>query len=425
MPEIILNSKADFLQFNIDNVQNNSYWDLGEKEDLRIHSIHTYPAKFPAFIAIKAKEYAEREGIQIKKVSDIFCGCGTVALEAKLSGIDFWGCDINPVATLIASVKSTVYRKKTLRKYYDFVCSEYKSIHINTDEYENANERLRYWYNEDNYCELLRIYRAICKISYKKYRDAFKCVFSSILKATSKWLTKSIKPQVDPDKKPVEAKKAFDTQYRLFEDAALTTVKSHSKVEIVQGSFLTINNLPVVDIIVTSPPYVTSYEYADLHQLSSLWLGFTDDYKSLRKGTIGSMTPDDGDYLPNVVLNSTGKEIVSQLEYNRDILNHRVRAVTRYFSDMQRAISRCYSMLDNGGLAFFIIGDTEYKGVKIHNSKHLIESLFDSGFSQVRVSKRAVTGKILTPYRDEKGKFTNDKTKRQIYHEEFVVIGRK
>ena len=92
---------------------------------------------------------------------------------------------------------------------------------------------------------------------------------------------------------------------------------------------------------------------------------------------------------------------------------------------MQRVIERCYSMLNKGGLAFFIIGDTEYKGIKIYNSKHLIESLFDSGFSEVRVTKRTVSGKILTPYRDEKGKFTNDKNKRQIYHEEFVVIGRK
>lgn len=35
-----------------------------------------------------------------------------------------------------------------------------------------------------------------------------------------------------------------------------------------------------VDLLVTSPPYVTSYEYADLHQLSLIWLRFGDDYRS-------------------------------------------------------------------------------------------------------------------------------------------------
>jgi hypothetical protein len=29
-----------------------------------------------------------------------------------------------------------------------------------------------------------------------------------------------------------------------------------------------------VTLVITSPPYVTSYEYADLHQLTSIWLGY-------------------------------------------------------------------------------------------------------------------------------------------------------
>ena len=36
-----------------------------------------------------------------------------------------------------------------------------------------------------------------------------------------------------------------------------------------------------IDLIITSPPYVTSYEYADLHQLSLLWFG--DDPKHFKK----------------------------------------------------------------------------------------------------------------------------------------------
>lgn len=54
------------------------------------------------------------------------------------------------------------------------------------------------------------------------------------------------------------------------------------------------------------------------------------------------------------------------------------------------------------------------KGTQIHNSKQLVESLIRSGFREVSVSKRKITNKILTPYRDENGKFTNDKEKREI-----------
>ena len=43
-----------------------------------------------------------------------------------------------------------------------------------------------------------------------------------------------------------------------------------------------------VSLIVTSPPYVTSYEYADLHQLTALWLEHTKDLSDFRKRFIGT-----------------------------------------------------------------------------------------------------------------------------------------
>jgi tagatose-1,6-bisphosphate aldolase len=59
-------------------------WNFGVHNELLMHSIHAYPAKFPAFIASKAFEYAKREGVEIKKAADVFCGCGTVALKLEL-----------------------------------------------------------------------------------------------------------------------------------------------------------------------------------------------------------------------------------------------------------------------------------------------------------------------------------------------------
>ena len=96
-------------------------WNFSNDTELTMHSMHAYPAKFPSFIAKKAFDYAETEGVTIKRVADIFCGCGTVALEAKTHGKDFWGCDINPVAKLIAKVKSESYDIDTIKKYYNLI----------------------------------------------------------------------------------------------------------------------------------------------------------------------------------------------------------------------------------------------------------------------------------------------------------------
>ena len=178
-------------------------------------------------------------------------------------------------------------------------------------------------------------------------------------------------------------------------------------------------------MIITSPPYVTSYEYADLHQLSSLWLDFTEDYTSLRKGTMGSAYNSETFNYDMLELNETARSIIDELKANEKIAKAKIKAIARYYIDMQKPVDQCYKMLNPNGMVLFVIGDTEYKGTQIHNSKQLVESLIRSGFNEVSISKRKITNKILTPYRDENGKFTNNKNDREIYHEEFVIIGRK
>ena len=106
---------------NYDKICVDTEWNESDNEELTMHTIHAYPAKFPAFIASKAFEYAKNEGVTIEKVADIFCGCGTVALESKIHNYDFWGCDINPVATLIARTKSCDYNPQKLEEYMECI----------------------------------------------------------------------------------------------------------------------------------------------------------------------------------------------------------------------------------------------------------------------------------------------------------------
>lgn len=404
----------------------NEEWNFSDNDEYLMHSLHAYPAKFPAFIASKAFDYAEKEGVNLRTVSDIFCGCGTVALEAKIQGKNFWGCDINPVATLIAKAKSETYNIKTIEKYYFNIKNMIEELSVSPIIYRQANERLQYWFTENSYIQLYKIKTAIelC-VSNGKYKTAFLCLFSSILKASSKWLTKAIKPQIDPNKKEADIQKLFELRYKKFLRAIkeLEVIDINSKVVIKNSNFLKIRSLPKVDLVITSPPYVTSYEYADLHQLSSLWLDFAEDYRDLRQGSIGSIYNIQKFQLEIEELNFIGQSIIKKLTDNECAIS-KVRSVARYYLDMQRVVDRCGKMLNKDGMAFFVIGDTEYKGVKIMNSEHLIQSLIDAGFSDIKIAKRKISNKVLTPYRDNTGKFTSDKNQRTIYHEEWIISGR-
>jgi DNA modification methylase len=366
------------------------------------------------------------DGVTVRRVGDIFCGCGTVAFEARRENIDFWGCDINPVATLIARTKSGTFDEARLDYYFAGIRAKVNRASAKVDLPPSAVDRLNYWYSDDQFRSLTKLLNAINNVvpARSRYRAFFYCAFSNILKATSRWLTKSIKPQIDPNKKFVDPWGAFAAQFEMMRSAfRQSSATGSSEVRILNENFLKLDNAPSnIDMLITSPPYVTSYEYADLHQLSSLWLGYAADYRDLRNGSIGS-AQHDLDFNREIKrLNTVGSQIVFGL-FDQD--KAIARAAANYFLDMQAVSARCFHLLRKKGLALFIIGNTEYKGVRIDNAAHLAESLLRGGFSRVRAAKRKMSGKILTPYRSATGKFSSSGDGRHVYGEEFVLIATK
>lgn len=415
---------SNYSSVDLDSLPINDDWDgRGVRENL-MHRIHAYPAKFPAFITTKAIQYAESKDIRVNTVADIFCGCGTVAYETVKANRHFWGCDINPVATLIARTKSRHYDGEVLSRYFlEIVRAFAFQVYDENDSIVN-NERIRYWFFQKQIEDLSRLKKAIeGVVKEDTYREFFLCAFSNILKSCSRWLTKSIKPQVDPKKKPHDVLDAFSSQVKMMLKANTENEIKDSSVDIETANCLTkAIEKPFVDLLVTSPPYVTSYEYADLHQLSTLWLGYTDDYRTFREGTIGSLHGENLFAEHVKELNNTGQDIVFKL-YALD--KSKCRSVSQYYIDMQNAVKKVYQMIKFGGAALFVIGNTEYKNVKIDNARHLLEALLYEGFVEVEAERRKISNKILTPYRDAIGKFTTDKNSRKIYSEEFIIFAKK
>ena len=414
-------SRADFHLLRED-----PFWSRKGEPESRVHRVHAYPAKFPAFIPSKALQFAREEGIRVRRVADICCGCGTVAVEAKRNNIDFWGCDINPVATLIARTKSSSFDSTRLSEYYLSIKSRVETAGRDPHLVAEARARLAYWYSVKQFRDLARILNAINQVvpARSRYRSFFHCAFSNILKSTSRWLTKSIKPQIDPDKKPLRPWHAFAKQYEMMKKAFEQNASSESSsTQVLTANFLTLKSSPTdIDMIITSPPYVTSYEYADLHQLSSLWLGYASDYRHLRSGSIGSSRHEIDLGTEIKRLNKVGSRIVFGLFGNDKSI---ARSTAKYFLDMQDVSQRCCDLLKKRGIALFLIGNTEYKGVRVDNAAHLAESLLRAGFSRVRVTKRRMSGKILTPYRDQVGQFSRSSEGRHVYGEEFVLVATK
>lgn len=414
---------SDALSTNFEEIDIDPFWNVGNEVEHKNHRIHAYPAKFPAFITQKAIQYAQSEGIRVSCIADIFCGCGTVAFEAKRLGIDFWGCDLNPTAVLIAKAKSFSYDSATTQKYFDAITRRFDDEHVSYIVSQTVNERISYWFYQQEIRDLSLLKECILASipANSRYRYYFLCAFSNILKPTSRWLTKSIKPQIDPQKKPMSVQQAFVKQCALMARATADISETPSaRTVIEQKNALTIRRRGFADLIISSPPYVTSYEYADLHQLSTLWLGYADDYRDLRRNSIGSTH---SVFNESVIssLNRSGRAIFDELS---DVDKSKARSVAKYYLDMQKITTICKSAIREGGMMLMVIGNTKYKGVYINNVKHLVESMQSSGFGRIYVTRRKISGKILTPFRDESGRFSSSSDNRKVYSDEFIVVGR-
>ena len=414
---------SDALSTNFEEIDIDPFWNVGNEVEHKNHRIHAYPAKFPAFITQKAIQYAQSEGIPVNCIADIFCGCGTVAFEAKRLGIDFWGCDLSPTAVLIAKAKSSNYNSVTTRKYFDAIIKKFDDEYDSYAISKTVNERISHWFYQQEIRDLSLLKECILTSvpTNSRYRYYFLCAFSNILKPTSKWLTKSIKPQIDPQKKPISVRQAFVKQCVLMARATADISETLSaRTVIEQRNALTIRRRGFADLIISSPPYVTSYEYADLHQLSTLWLGYADDYRDLRRNSIGSTH---SVFNESVVssLNSSGRAIFDELS---SVDRSKARSVAKYYLDMQKITTICKSAIREGGMMLMVIGNTKYKGVHINNVKHLAESMQNSGFRRIYVTRRKISGKILTPFRDENGRFSSSSENRKVYSDEFIVVGR-
>lgn len=405
-----------------------SFSDKTRKDTAYIsHGYHRYPAKFIPQIVSRLAEKYTREG---DFIVDPFGGCGTTLVEARVMGRPSIAVDINPVAVLITKAKSTPIAPNKIENEFIALQKKLEKYDENTKVNIPEHERIDYWFRPEEKRRLAFIFTEISEIKDQNSRDFFFCGFSNILKNCSIWLQKSNKPTRDFQKKPSEPIKTFSRQIkmmlrgnaRLFE---LLSERGYLKVssKVVCADARTIqakNNS--VSLIVTSPPYVTSYEYADLHQLTALWLEYTKDLSDFRKRFIGTSYHSKKD-LP---LNSTIAEDIKKKLLGKN--KKTAEEVSTYFSEMNQVFAEMKRILKKGGKTCIVIGNTSLKGVEILNAEVFVEQLQNLGLKVIDIIKREIPSKNLPSIRDEKtGKFAKitDKNKVSVYPTEYILIMEK
>ncbi|GIV07202.1 MAG: DNA methyltransferase C1 [Fimbriimonadales bacterium] len=416
-----------------------AFWDFTQRQTGYVtHSYHRYPAKFIPQLAARLIETYSRPG---ECVIDPFMGSGTTLVEAKLLRRPCLGVDINPVAYWVARAKTQAIEPSVLEEAQTRVseqlryCSQLALFDTPTPvssaaQTDKWHERLHYWFPSETLHQLSQIQRVIDDLENEQLRTFFYCALSHILKSVSYWHDRSVKPMRRLDKPIPDARVVFLRHARRmargnreFWDLLRLREALETPTRIYCADA---RCLPVQDesatLIVTSPPYVTSYEYADLHQLSVLWFGWATDQREFREQFIGRSNGVAHPHIPHG--SSLAERIIGQIGETNP---RKAREVALYFGEMRACFVEMRRVLRPNGSACIVIGNTHLCGVEVQNAQVFAEQLYNLGFRIERVILREIPSKILPRTRDKAtGKFAKTGEADYIaYPTEYILIARK
>lgn len=414
--------------------------------DSYTHYIHSYPAKLikhiPIFFLNSKILLPESNSL----VLDPFCGSGTVLLESLLASHCAIGCDANPLARLIARVKTTKLDTRELVKIKASIMMKAKRFRkIITPNVVN----IEHWFSESSIKQLSQLYRAINEVCIGKDKELefFLSTFSSIVKKVSYAdpnlsVPVRINPEkyIDSDIKERLLDKVLELEYIDVIDCFSNQIdKNISRISLLESAYnesvtakiISIDARAItksldsnaelmeansVDFILTSPPYAGAQKYIRSSSLSLGWLGLCED-KSLRdyeKLNIGREHYSKSEYIESIRFGLADiDDFFDEIEKENPLRAH---INSNYLKEMESAISEMYRVLKKGKYCVIVIGNNEVCGRKFETQKYIRLLAERLGFS---------TKLVLVDDIHSRGLMTKRNKTASIINSEWILVFKK
>lgn len=423
-----------------------SDWPWAKRSEVYTHLMHKYPAKILPYIPIyflSSETYASPSDT----VLDPFAGTATVLLESILHPCfkrNAIGVEINPLARLIAKVKTTPLDLAELRKEAKSLISKIKAFSGEVNIPEFANRDL--WFSSRIQIELAKIRACIEEIAAPDFKDFFFVCLSSIIREVSLADPKIAPPVI---LKPEHFAKNSDRQKEV---AALVRKKKWArplgyfkqkieknmkridtlsqikelhdgevKSEIVwddarelrRGKILTKGGIdkseaePIenesIGLVVTSPPYINAQKYIRTTKFELFWLGLVNEKEivDLDRNFVGTERVYWSEYREMSLIGTESADRVIRCIYERD--REKAGIVSKYFNDMRQVMNEIHRVLKKQGRFILVVGDNTISGLKVNNHAILTDIAKAVGFEVETVLVDKIRSRGMITKRHETG----------------------
>ena len=249
-----------------------------------VHGFHTYPARMHPLTASRlVRAFAPAHGT----VLDPFCGSGTVLVEAMIAGRSAIGTDLNPLAVRLARSKTRPRAAEELERLVDAARGCAQVADDRRKARAGATRRLPpedvALFDPHVLLELDSLRSALEQLAPELRADLSLVLSALLVKLSRKRgdTTEEVAPRriAAGYTAKLFVKKTEELARRLEELTRLlprpvprvdVAVDDATRMRTLQGSA---RDRPRIDAIITSPPYVGTYDYVAHHAIRLRWLG--------------------------------------------------------------------------------------------------------------------------------------------------------
>lgn len=335
-------------------------WSFTQRERAHaIEAIHPYPAKFIGEIprALMLSLPCPKGTL----VFDPFAGSGTTLLEAQRLGLPSVGVDLNPIACLIARVKTGARPHSLIDTARALSASASQKRVKKTWDIPNVD----HWFKADVQSAIVALLNELSAVANQGTHDALRLALSSILVRVSNQDSDTRYAAVEKDVVGADVFTGFVAAAEKLDKALASRDWDISTVEVIEANTLTVSPEQLggkVGLVITSPPYPNAYEYWLYHKYRMWWLGF--DPLAVKEQEIGARA-----------------HFFKRNHHTEEHFWHQMRDTFKLINNV----------LVKGGYACFVIGRSKIHGKVIDNADIIQAVAAEVGFSTSARIERTIS----------------------------------
>jgi hypothetical protein len=391
-----------------------------------VHSFFQYPAMMVPAVQKKLIEIILGCKPGVKNMVDPFMGSATTLVTCMEYGLNCYGQDINPLAVLIAQVRTGPYYVDALKEKFSHLMNlvEQDKSEVIEAEFKGLNK----WFKPLVALDLSRIVRAIRKEKKLAIRKLYWVILAEVVRLSSNDRTSTFKLHIRSESEINGRNFSPIDVFKLHMDDSIEDYESHAKLLLSKDKLSKRSykyqidvrlwdskkavycpqKEPFYDLLVTSPPYGdnrTTVTYGQHSYLPLQWLDLDDIAANVSNEFLKSTCEIDSRSLGGKLFQLNNEKLKDLLNVSSSFLDtyskinikapEKIKKVAAFVLDLNAVLDNIFTVMKPNSYQIWTTGNRNVAGFEIPNDRIITELMEHKGGKLVARVEREILNKRM------------------------------